>query len=300
MKDLLNRLKQHYKLTIAAAAALCVLLVLVSAVVYKATRPKPPKTILVNGNYVIVDDTLSLNNLTQEQFTQDEGGRWQCPDRNAATGIDVSVFQGDIDWSAVKADGIGFAFIRAGSRGYGNGEIKPDANLPQNLTGAQQAGLSTGVYFFSQAITEEEALEEAAFVLEALNGAELEMPIVFDWEPMDRLFTDGDAVNVRTVGQEENVTACALAFCDAVEAAGYDSMVYLNNDTGYFVYDIHQLQGKKLWYAAYNAQWADFYYQVDAWQYSQSGTVSGIEGPVDLSLWLSAPAETDGNAADAS
>lgn len=289
-----NVLIKYSKPMIAAVLALAILLA--GAAGYKVTRPKPPKTILVNGNYVVVDDSLALNTLPQEMFIQDADGRWLCHGVPTVTGIDVSSHQGEIDWKAVAADGIGAAIIRVGFRGYQHGDINADASFRTNLAGARASGLPVGVYFFSQAVSEEEALEEAVFVLDALGGEPLELPIVFDWEPMDRAFTDGDAAQVRTVGKEDAVTASALAFCDAVEAAGYQSMIYLNNDTGYFVYDIGQLQGRKLWYAAYHSTWSDYYYAHEGWQYTDHGTVAGIEGPVDLTLWFTDPYATNGNA----
>lgn len=257
-----------------------------------------PKTIMVNGQEVVVDDSLALNNLTEEMFSVDERGRRVCTAVNAITGIDVSVYQKEVNWEAVAADGIDFVFLRAGYRGYGSGELRTDETFADNLTAAKDSGLLTGAYFFSQAVSVEEAQEEAKYMLEVLDGAGLDLPVVYDWEAVEQNFTDGDAVDVRTSGLSgETVTACALAFCQVIEDAGYDSMIYLNNDTGYFLYDIAQLQGKNIWYASYHDTWPNFYYEIQFWQYHQQGTVDGIEGPVDLNLWFP-PMETEtaGNA----
>lgn len=255
-----------------------------------------PKTITVNGQAVVVDDTLALNTLTEDMFLVDETGRSVCTGVQTLTGIDVSKHQGEIDWEAVAADGIDFVFLRAGYRGYGSGELRTDDRFEANWTGAAESGLLIGVYFFSQAVNVEEAEEEARYLLELLDGAALDLPIVYDWEAVEQNYTDGDAVNIRTAGLSgETVTACALAFCQVIEEAGYDSMIYLNADTGYFLYDITQLQGVNIWYASYESTWPDFYYAIQFWQYDQEGTVNGIEGYVDLNLWF-LPAETDGNA----
>lgn len=257
-----------------------------------------PKTITVNGQEVVVDDSLALNNLAEEMFQVDERGRRVCTNGNAITGIDVSAHQQSVNWEAVAADGIDFAFLRAGYRGYGSGALKTDETFAHNLAAAKDNGLLTGAYFFSQAVNVEEAREEAQYILKLLDGAALDLPVVYDWEAVEQSVTDGDAADVRTSGLSgETVTACALAFCQVIEEAGYDSMIYLNNDTGYFLYDMTQLQGKNIWYASYHDTWPSFYYQTRFWQYTQEGTVDGIEGPVDLNLWFPpSKAETAGNA----
>ena len=104
--------------------------------------------------------------------------------RSARTGIDISFYQGDIDWQAVAGDGIDFVILRLGYRGYTEGGLMQDKNYVQNLQGALNAGLDVGVYFFSQAITPQEAEEEADYILSVLNGAPLAYPIAFDWEPI--------------------------------------------------------------------------------------------------------------------
>lgn len=195
-------------------------------------------------------------------------------------GIDVSTFQGEIDWAQVKASGVEFAMLRAGFRGYGEkGAIHEDSHFVQNIQGALGAGLEVGVYFFSQAITEEEAREEARSVLHWLSPYKITYPVVFDWETVE----DPTA---RTHNLEsELVTNCAKAFCDAVQEAGYTPMVYFNRNQGYNVYNLAQLSGYEFWLAGYTAI-PDFTYAFQMWQYSCEGTVPGIEGPVDLNLCL--------------
>ncbi len=214
--------------------------------------------------------------LDTAQF-QNQGGRITYPD--ARFGIDVSAHQGEIDWSAVAGDGVEFAILRAGYRGYTEGDITPDERFAENLSGAQAAGIETGVYFFSQAVTEEEAVEEANFVLDCLNGASLAYPVYFDWEEILN-------ENARTADMDATkLTACALAFCRTIAEAGYPAGIYFNQDYGYRQYDLAALKEYAFWLAEY-AGAPSFRYAVGMWQYSDSGTVAGISENVDLNLYF--------------
>ena len=198
----------------------------------------------------------------------------------ALQGIDVSTFQQDIDWQRVAASGVQFAILRAGYRGYTEGSIQEDSYFEQNLAGAIDAGLDVGVYFFSQAINEAEAVEEAQFCMDLLQDYSITYPIVFDWEPYD------SSLHPRTEGlSDEMLTKCAVAFCQAVEANGYDSMVYSNLTYFYLHYDLSKLVDFPLWLAQYNKT-PTFYYHFDMWQYSSTGKVPGIEGNVDLNIQM--------------
>ena len=131
--------------------------------------------------------------------------RYDAPGVDTRTGIDVSVYQGDIDWEAVKADGIDYAIIRLGFRGYGStGSMNLDENFIANIEGATAAGLDVGVYFFSQAITPEEAREEAEFVLHYLEGYELTYPVVFDWEVIGKTTARTYGLDTRTLCESAN------------------------------------------------------------------------------------------------
>ena len=203
----------------------------------------------------------------------------------ALQGIDVSTFQQEIDWQAVADSGIDFAFIRAGYRGYGKGGIVEDDRFRQNVAGARAAGLRVGLYFFSQAITPEEAAEEAQWLVDAARDYQIDMPLVFDWENIDpSSVASGDTVRTAEMTGED-VTACAVAFCAAVEAAGYDAAVYGNRWQGYYDYDFTQLKDYAFWVSAPGTA-DDFYYAHDFWQYSYRGTVPGITGHVDRDLWF--------------
>ena len=245
--------------------------------------PEPPEEEPVTfrfGDMVLTPlEGMPLNPYDKDAFGVDEKGRvtYSSGGRTARAGIDVSTHQKNIDWQAVAADGIEFAILRLGHRGYTEGGLFLDQTFDQNLRGALDAGLEIGVYFFSQAITPQEAEEEADYILSVLGGQPLAFPVVFDWESIS-----GD--QARTDGLDgETLTRCAAAFCKRIEDAGYRSGVYFNRTQGYLRYDLRQLTDYELWLAEY-ASVPDFYYHFDLWQYSHTGRVDGIEGDVDLDL----------------
>ena len=199
---------------------------------------------------------------------------------SSAIGIDVSEFQGEIDWNVVKESGIEFAIIRLGYRGYGaEGRLVLDERFEQNIKGAQAAGLKTGVYFFSQAVSDKEAKEEAEFVLQTLEGRKLELPVVFDTEEIK-----GDTARTDENTREQFTDNCII-FCDRIEEAGYETMIYANMKWMAFTLYMEELTGYDIWYADYEntPQWP---YDFSVWQYSESGSVPGIEGAVDLNVWF--------------
>ena len=209
-------------------------------------------------------------------------------DYDTRFGIDVSAYQNrasqnnTIDWEAVRDDGVEFAMVRIGLRGYGSGDILEDAFYAQNIDGAMAAGIETGVYFFAQAITVEEAIEEAEFVLELLEGHEIDGPVAYDWEMHDSSY--------RVYGTTpEMATACAVAFCERIEEAGYDAMVYAGTYVSYIKYDQGALEPYLSWYPEYKSESSEqlrptIYYHRDYWQYSSSAQVNGIGGKVDVNL----------------
>ncbi|MGN1105111.1 MAG: glycoside hydrolase family 25 protein [Huintestinicola sp.] len=223
------------------------------------------------------DMTLLETDEKKHKTLFDESGN-----KRSRFGIDVSSYQQNIDWQAVKADGVEFAILRIGYRGYETGKMTEDKYFRKNLEGARAAGIETGVYFFSQALTPEEALEEADFVISLLSetGAELTFPIVFDWE----FPTDEDPA--RTDGLSGEIqTACCRAFCDRVKEAGFEPMYYSTINTAIFRYDMGGLSDIPLWLADYNRT-CNFTYDYRMWQYSCSGVVDGIEGLVDMNIWI--------------
>ena len=193
-------------------------------------------------------------------------------------GIDVSQFQGDIDWQQVADFGVEFAMIRIGGRGTAQeGSLYFDDNFEKNYQGATEAGIQVGGYFFSQATTPEEAQEEAEYALERMAGRDFQMPIVFDWEYMDDARTSGVSA--------QEIMAFAKTFNDRMAAAGYTPMVYFNRRMIANGFDLEQMADYHFWLAMYDTE-MDFPYRVDMWQYTATGRVPGISGNVDLNLYF--------------
>ena len=195
-------------------------------------------------------------------------------------GIDVSAYQGEIDWEKVKADGIDFVFLRLGYRGYAEeGTLNEDEKFEENLKGAKAAGLKVGVYFFSQATMKKEAEEEAAFVKKVLGKTKLDLPVIYDPERISADEARTDDISGK------DFTEFALAFCGKIEKAGYEAGIYSNMYWEAFEFDLAQLEAYSIWYADYEDA-PQTPYQFTFWQYSEEGTVDGIDGPVDLDLWF--------------
>lgn len=225
------------------------------------------------------EEPLPKNLYNADGFYEVDGLRYyHGGDYEGVPGIDVSSYQSDIDWEAVKASGIEFAIIRVGYRGYKSGELDLDNCFVEHMEGALAAGLEVGVYFFSQALTPEEAAEEAVFTLEQIKNYPVTYPVVFDWEEVD---VSGGA---RT--DEMNMlmlTACAEAFCKKVEEAGYIPCVYFNQTYGYQQLNLLSLKEYQFWLAEYDTH-PSFAYHFQLWQYTNEGAVPGISGPVDMNV----------------
>ena len=217
----------------------------------------------------------------------DESGRLSYVQNGqtiSRTGIDVSSHQQQINWNSVAQDGISFAYIRLGYRGSSEGTLYVDDFFAQNLSGAKNAGIDVGVYFFSQAITEDEAREEARFVLKQLDGASLDYPIAFDMEPSPEGGGRADALT------REEATAIANAFCDEIQKSGYRAIIY-GNSYDLSKYDLSALTGR-IWLAQYDGK-PDGSISFVMWQYTPKGTVAGISSSVDLNLDLSDVPKSD-------
>ena len=207
-----------------------------------------------------------------------DGGflRYESDTITSQVGIDVSAHQQEIDWQRVADSGVQFVILRVGYRGYTEGTIQEDAYFTQNLEGAIDAGLDVGVYFFSQAIDEQEAREEARFVLDKISGYLLAFPVFFDWEKI------GSEARSDTMDLA-SLTIVTDTFCTEIRNAGYQAGLYFNQQLGYEELHLPSLQTYTFWLAEYNDT-PSFAYHFDLWQYSASGTVDGIEGDVDLNL----------------
>lgn len=285
------------RLFLVILAGLAGLLVLIGAVVIalesggpgaqgQGNSHVPDNELLVSdiyqGETLIPKFDLDRNLYDPDKFVEKDGFL-RYDSANARLGVDVSEYQGKIDWQEVKAAGIDFALLRLGFRGMTEGLLHVDGTFEQNLQNATDAGLFVGTYFFSQAISEEEAREEADFVLEVLNGRKVAYPIAFDWEPpTPSEQTPAEALRAYDV-QGEDVTRFARAFCERIREAGYTPCVYTNKYMAYHFFDLEELKDYDLWYAEYQKA-PSFYYDFRIWQYTEEGTVPGIQGGVDLNI----------------
>jgi len=199
-------------------------------------------------------------------------------------GIDVSVHNDYVDWNAVAADGIEFTFIRAGGKYWVSGENYADGQMKTNIERAQAVGIKTGVYFYSQAITVEEAIEEAEYTLDLIKGYNMQMPVVIDFEYASDGGLTGRLYEAKKSGKidKRDMTDICLAFCETVEKAGYDAAVYANASMlGDDLYADEISAKYDIWLAHYTTQ-SDYEGEYSYWQYTDKGTVNGISGNVDM------------------
>ena len=229
---------------------------------------------------------IPASGLAQEDFrrdTNDDGSdgvrvRYLGAEYATRWGVDLSNHQGTIDWAALKRQGIDFAYLRLGLRGYGEkGSLYPDRSFDSYYSGARTAGIEVGVYFFSQADTVQEAAQEALYALQLLDGRDLDLPVYYDWEPV--LQEDSRTLDSSCL----LLTAQARVFCELMEKSGYDAGVYMNRQQGYYRYDLKTLSPYKLWIADYG-DWPDFYYRFDVWQYAADGRLDGVSEILDLNV----------------
>ena len=282
-----TKIKELYKSPVfwAAAAGVLIVICAVIFIIVELGKTRPEKPVDHNT------DTTETTQSTQESTLPPpeanpiglgdfelQDGYLTCLSTPSVLGIDVSVWQKEIDWQQVKAAGVEFAMIRAGWRGSEKGVLAEDEYAQQNYTGASSAGIKVGAYFFSQAISVEEAVEEAEYLLEIIRDWNVEMPIVYDWE-----FISSDS---RTGKMDaRTLTECAKAFCNTIKAAGYEPMIYFNKDLSYQQLYLRELTDYKFWLAHYDTV-LNYPYKVDMWQYSETGTVAGISVNVDINLYF--------------
>lgn len=248
--------------------------------------------VLINDGFHLVWltplETVEASKLSLPQFRIMDGHPYYTgDDYEIRRGIDVSEHQQEIDWEVAANSGIDYAYVRVAYRGYSEGGLFEDPYYRENLKGARDNGLDVGAYVFSQAVTPEEAEEEAEMAIRLLEGYEITLPVMFDWEKID----GGGA---RTDEMDSAVlTECAEAFCRTIREAGYEPGIYFNRNLGYYGYDLSRLAGYSFWIAV-PGEFPDFYYASDMWQYSFNAEVPGIEGATDMNLMFvpkQAPAE---------
>lgn len=219
-----------------------------------------------------------FSNLTNDgrflNYTEEDGSLKRV-------GVDVSEHQGAINWEMASKE-IDFALIRIGYRGYAGGNIAQDARYGSNMAGATENGVPVGVYFYSQAVTYEEGVEEANFVLNNLGSYALSYPIILDRE--DPMQEDARTNNLSV----EEHTQAALGFLETIKAAGHEAMVYTNRLYYALYLDLERIYQYPIWYAQY-ADKPDLPYEFSIWQYTENGEVPGISGPVDMNIEMMEP-----------
>lgn len=246
--------------TTALAAALVLLIVLAIAFRGCSSRRLPPSNPYTTGDFAY------------------NGAYLTCLAGESHLCIDVSSHQGSIDWRQVKAAGIDYAIIRLGYRGYETGLLHEDETARINLKGAAEAGLKIGAYFFSQALTEAEAREEARLALDILDGRTLDLPLAYDWEYVSQSARTGQM-------DRQTLTGCVQAFCETVLEAGYQPMLYFNQDLADTLLDVTRFVAYPYWFAGYSGEMT-CPYKLKFWQYTDKGVVPGIEGDVDINLYF--------------
>lgn len=228
----------------------------------------------LGGMWLPKSENLKKSSLNANKFHESNG---IITYDGAALGIDVSEFQTVTDWNAVKQAGVDFVMVRVGRRGYETGLIVEDTDYRRNIEGAQEAGLDVGVYFFSQAVTTNEAREEARFVLDCIKDYEISYPVVFDWESTEK-------AEARTFEMKnDQLNTIAHAFVDTIEEAGYHPMLYFYKYLGYKQYVLDEFADCDFWLSE-PADRPTFYYETAMWQYAVDGEIPGVEGAVDLDI----------------
>lgn len=243
----------------------------------------PDEIVVVDaGQYYFfpISDQLAHNTYDPEQFVPDADGimtYYENGEKISHKGIDVSRYQGNIDWEKVAEDDVEYAFIRLGIRGYTEGAIQEDSYFEANIKGARRNNIDVGVYFFTQATSVAEAEEEAQYVLDMIEPYKVDYPVVIDVEAV----TNANA-RTKDLTKEERTQYC-IAFCEMIKNAGYTPMIYGNLKTFMLMLDFEQLEDYDKWFAYYDEQFY-FPYEFKIWQYTDNGKINGIDTEVDLNI----------------
>ena len=233
----------------------------------------------IDKNLVMHDYDASGFKITENEYSIPTKVEYYEDDKLVSyTGIDVSKHNGTIDWAKVKEAGIDYAMLRAANRGYGSeGKLLVDDSFATNAQAANDNGIPIGAYIFSEAITVEEAIEEAELVLSLVEPYKITYPIVIDIEEIS-----GDDGRNEALTPAE-LTEIVLTFCHRIKEAGYTPMIYCNLKGFIGMLEFEQLEGIEKWYAYYGNE-LYFPYDVSMWQYTSTGKVDGITGDVDLNI----------------
>ena len=228
--------------------------------------------------YEILSD-VKKNDYDFEKCLENNEGRLSYRDskRTATLGVDLSKYNGNVDFIKLKDAGINFAMLRLGSRGYGSGVISLDDKFVEYAQNAALAGIYTGAYFYSSAINEAEAVEEANYIVGAVSGFNLKYPIAIDVEKVT-----GDSSRTEKLTSAQR-TAIVKAFCDTVKGYGYNPIIYSHRDMLISGLDLEELDSYDVWLSDYSSP-TDYPYRFSLWQFTQDGKIQGIDGNVDLNL----------------
>ena len=228
--------------------------------------------------YEIIKD-LPGNDYDLENNLINENGMLSYKDnkREAIKGVDLSKYNGAVDFNKLKENGVGFVMLRLGSRGYGTGKITLDEKFVEYAQNAQMAGIQIGAYFYSQAINDTEAVEEANYIVGAVSGFNVRYPIAIDIERVE-----GDEARTDKLTNKER-TAVVKTFCDTVKGYGYKPIIYATKEMLIAGLDLEDLSDYDVWLSDYNTP-TDYPYRFSMWQYNKNGKIDGITGDIDLDL----------------
>lgn len=278
------------------------LLVAVIVAISVLTLAQEPRTSSVNfissdGSTAEVDDLwdgkmsiryydIAKSSYGPDDFAEENGVVTYVGNSSSYVGISVNEKKGDIDWQQVKDSGnIDFVMIRVGLREKIKGRVRIDSKFEDNIKGATSVGLPVGIYFYSKAVEDKEAEEEANFALEQIRDYDVTYPIAIFWEY--DLKDDGSQDETsRTVQRNgDQVTGYIDAFCKRIDMAGYKPCYFAEKSMAYNRLDLSRLSGYDLWYAEYRPS-PSFYYDFKMWQYTENGRVPGIPEPVPVNISL--------------
>ena len=283
--------RRRKKLWIIGSAAVLVIVLITALLLIILSKPAGEDTTAnttPKQEYIFYRDVaipiaagVAENSYDKDLFIMQDNGRMIYDSEEVTTfaGIDVSSHQDHIDWVAVKDSGIDFAMIRAGFRGATEGQIFIDNRFTYNINSAVSVGIDVGIYFFSQAITVEEAREEVDVLLRWIKGYDVTYPVVFDWEFQPNI--EGS----RTTDMDGKLlTEIAVEFCNQIYRAGYTPMVYFNLDLGYMYYDLDKISNYDFWIAEHDERAPNFHYDFAIYQYTNRCVVPGVPVPLDMNL----------------
>lgn len=231
--------------------------------------------------WVLISPYLTKNTLDFTRMEDNAGlKRYMENGRKISyVGADISKHTGKIHFPSLKAAGIDYVMIRLGSRGYSSGQIALDENFKENIDGALEAGLDVGIYFYSQAISQDEAVQEANFVVQNLEPyrGKVKYPVAFNMG-----FVSNDESRIEGLGREDK-TNVTISFVEAVKAAGYVPMIYGDKEWLIKEVDLTKLQDYDIWLSQ-EEDIPDYPYRYAMWQYDTNGILNGIDGGADLNV----------------